>query len=37
MNASPGLPFGVVSMAVIFVLAPGPLKGLGLVVAYFVG
>ena len=36
MNASPGLPFGMVSMALIFMLAPGPLKGLSLVMAYFV-
>jgi hypothetical protein len=37
MNASPGLPIGLVSMALIFMLAPGPLKIVSLAVTYFVG
>ena len=37
MNASPGLPIGLVSMALIFMLAPGPLKVMSLAMAYFVG
>ncbi len=37
MVGTPELPFGLVSMALIFMLAPGPLKVVGLAMAYFVG
>lgn len=37
MSALPGLPIGLVSMALIFLVAPGPLKVVGLAMAYFVG
>jgi len=36
MNASPGLPIGLVSMALVFMMAPGPLKALSLAMTYFV-
>lgn len=36
MIASPGLPIGLVSMALIFMLAPGPLKAMSLAMAFLV-